>query len=157
MARGAFEMKIIYTTQSSTSSLGERVSFPDLLQLSDVISIHTPLTQETQKLFTKKEFNMMKKTATLINTSRGDVIDQNDLIEALQNNTIFGTGLDVTSPEPLPPESPLRNLENIFILPHIGSATYEARRAMSLLCAQNIIDLFAGKKPQTLLNPEVLC
>ncbi len=108
----------------------------------DVLSLHIPLTAENKNFIGKKELAVMKKSAIIINTARGEVIDQDALYEALKNNHIFSAGLDVTTPEPLIPSHPLYALPNVIILPHIGSATYEARRAMSLLCAENIINAF---------------
>lgn len=155
MAHNAFGMKIIFTSKNSTNKLGLKVALDELLKNADVVSIHTPLTADTKHLIAANELKLMKKNAILINTSRGEVIDQDALYDALINEKIFGAGLDVTSPEPLAISHPLKNLKNVFILPHIGSATYEARGEMSLLCAQNIIDIFAGKIPKTIINKQI--
>lgn len=134
MAHGAFKMQV------SGFKRGENLI--TFLKDLDVLSIHVPLTPETKHIIGKNEIAAMKKTAILINTARGDVINQEALYEALKNKTLFAAGLDVTSPEPLVPTHPLYSLPNVMILPHIGSATYEARRDMSLLCAENIIKAF---------------
>jgi glyoxylate reductase len=94
----------------------------------------------------------MKKNAVLVNTSRGEIIDQAELINALKENAIFAAGLDVTDPEPLPIDNELFQLKNAYILPHIGSATFEARRAMSILAAKNIIAGLEGNELVSWVN-----
>ena len=134
MAQGAFKMKI------KTYKRGEdKIEF---LKDIDVLSLHIPLTPETKHFIGKKEIAAMKESAIVINTARGEVIDQDALYEALKNKKIFAAGLDVTSPEPLDPAHPLYALSNVMILPHIGSATIEARSKMSILCAENILAAF---------------
>ncbi len=131
-------------------------SLERILQESDFISLHVPLTLKTKNLLGKREFEMMKQSAILINTSRGEVINQDDLIWALENNIITGAGLDVMTSEPLPLNSKLLTLNNVYLTPHIGSASLEARRAMSIIAAQNII---LGLKKEPLIgfvNPIVL-
>ncbi len=148
MAHHAFHMKVIYVANSDkqNSLNAKRVSLDELLRTSDFISIHTPLTSETKHLINKEAFLKMKPNAVLVNTSRGQVIDQEALIWALKENKIFAAGLDVTDPEPLPKEHELFHLENVFILPHIGSATFEARTEMSILCAKNVMAGLEGQK-----------
>lgn len=134
MANGAFNMHVrVYKR-------GEDLL--EFLREVDVLSLHIPLRPENVNFIGKKELAAMKKTAIVINTARGEVIDQDALYEALKNNEIFSAGLDVTHPEPLVPSHPLYTLPNVIILPHIGSATYEARRAMSIMSAENIIKAF---------------
>jgi len=140
MAQGAFSMKII-----SIKSSDSKEDFDHLLKTSDFISLHTPLNERTRNLIGKREFSLMKKDCILVNTSRGEVIDQEALYEALSSNKIFAAGLDVTAPEPLPPTHKLYSLQNLIILPHIGSATVEARNGMSLKAAENIVAALAGK------------
>lgn len=134
MARGAFNMDVTGLRRGD-----DLLSF---LSELDVLSLHIPLTPETKHFIGVKEIKVMKKTSIIVNTARGDVIDQDALYQALKDNQIFAAGLDVTSPEPLIPTHPLYKLPNVMILPHIGSATYEARKAMSILCAENIIKAF---------------
>lgn len=134
MSEAAFGMKIL-----SFKSLDSKDKLAEILSCADIISIHTPLVKETRNLIGAAEFNLMKPTAILINTSRGEVIDQDALYKALESKTIWAAGLDVTTPEPLSPDHPLYKLDNAFILPHIGSATFEARTAMSVLAAKNIV------------------
>ncbi len=144
-----FQCPILYTAQTSTSLIGDKVELDFLLRNSDIISIHCPLSEKTKNLIAKNEFELMKKTAILINTARGEIVNTDDLVWALENNVIYGAGLDVTAPEPLPENHQLKNLSNCFILPHIGSASIETREQMSLLCAYNIIDFSHGIPPRT--------
>jgi glyoxylate reductase len=150
MCAHAFSMKIQYYSQSiKENTLGAtRVDLTSLLKESDFVSIHLPLNNQTKKLIGLKELSMMKSSAVLINTARGEIIDQDDLVTALKNNLLFAAGLDVTEPEPLPVDHELFACQNAYILPHIGSATYEARREMSILVAKNII---AGLKGERLI------
>ena len=99
---------------------------------------------------------MMKNTAVLVNSSRGPVVDPDALYEALRDGEIDSAGLDVTEPEPLPADHRLLTLENCLVVPHIASASYETRAAMSQLAAENIVAVLSGKKPATPVNPEVV-
>ncbi|MBW8685294.1 2-hydroxyacid dehydrogenase [Chitinophaga rhizophila] len=147
---GAYGMKIIYhnrgVNEEAEKELGAvRVSFDELLQQSDVVSVHTALTPETEGMFNKEVFSKMKPTAIFINTARGGVHNEPDLIAALQNGTIWGAGLDVTNPEPMAADNPLLNMPNVAVLPHIGSATIDTRNAMAAIAAKNVIRTFEGK------------
>ena len=133
-----------------------RVNFDELLQQSDVISVHSVMSKETQEIFNKDAFNQMKPSSIFINTARGGIHNENDLIDALNNNTILGAGLDVTNPEPMSIDNPLLEMENVCILPHIGSATIEARNEMSRMAAENIISYFKEHTVPNIVNPEVL-
>ncbi len=115
-----------------------------LLREADFVSLHAPLTEQTRGLIGSTELAGMKQTAYLINTARGDLVDQDALREALELNLIAGAGLDVTTPEPLPPDHPLLGAPNLLVLPHIGSASTSARVAMSRLAAGNLIAALAG-------------
>lgn len=117
----------------------QKVEFPELLRESDFVLICCALTESTRGLFNKQTFEKMKSTAILVNTSRGPVVDMDALAEALETKQIAGAGLDVTVPEPIPLDHKLVSLTNCVVLPHIGSATNEARSAMSELTARNII------------------
>jgi glyoxylate reductase len=158
MSRG-LGMPLLYFNRSPNAVMEKelgatRVSLDELLRSSDVISIHTPLTPETRHLIGKTQLAMMKPTAILINTSRGAVIDEAALVEALRENRIFAAGLDVYEEEPkLAPG--LMELDNAVLLPHIGSATVETREKMAILAANNMIAMLAGRKPPTPLNPEL--
>lgn len=134
MAQGAFGMKI--------KGYKRGQDLIEFLSDLDVLSLHIPLTPETKHFIGRKEIAAMKSSAIIVNTARGDVIDQEALYEALRDKKIFSAGLDVTTPEPLPTSNPLFSLPNVIILPHIGSATFEARTEMSVMCANNIIAAF---------------
>jgi len=159
--QGAYNMKIIYHSRSRNLEAEKLfkatwVSFGDLLEQSDVLSVHSVLSEETQGLFNKSVFTKMKQSAIFINTSRGGVHNEEDLIEALQTGVIWGAGLDVTNPEPMLSNNPLLNMPNAAVLPHIGSATEEARTGMARIAAENIIELYKTGKMIYCVNPEVL-
>jgi len=153
-------MKVLYTTQSNRNAVLEemlgakRVDLETLLKESDFISIHTPLSEKTRHLIGAKEISLMKKTAYLINTARGSVIDEAALVNALKNKQIAGAGLDVYEEEPkLKPG--LAELDNVVLAPHLGSATVESRTKMAVMAAENIIAVLNGQKPKNCVNPEV--
>lgn len=159
MAKG-FDMKILYTARSPKKEFEEEtgaqyVDLDTLLKESDFVSIHVPLTPETRHLIGEKELKLMKKSAILINTGRGPVVDEKALVKALKNKDIYAAGLDVYEREPMFEEE-LAQLDNVVMLPHIGSATEEARKDMSILVAQNIIDVIEGRVPRTLVNKDIL-
>lgn len=155
-----FDMEIIYVdgrvNEQMERELGaKRVDFERLLKEADYISIHTPLTPETRHMISEKEFAMMKPTTILINASRGPVVDEKALIEALKTHTIWGAGLDVFEKEPyVNPE--FFKLDNVVMTPHIGTATSDARRDMAIMAAQNVLDIIEGKTPVGIINREVL-
>ena len=124
----------------------------DLIQNADFISIHLSLNKETTKFLNMDHFTMMKNDAVLINTSRGQIINQSDLENALKKKIIGGAALDVTDPEPLPATSELLKMQNVFISPHLGSATKKTRLAMASLAIKNLIELNAGRKPPNMVN-----
>ena len=159
--KGAYNMDIIYHSRKKNYSAKKEfnaklVSFDDLLEQSDIISVHCSLNEKTQGIFNKYAFTGMKKTAIFINTSRGLVHNEADLIEALNSGRIWGAGLDVTNPEPMHSGNPLLSMENVAVLPHIGSGTMEARNEMARLAALNIIEFYKNKKVPNIVNPEVL-
>ena len=151
-----FKMKIIYSdTKKMNSSIpAEKVEFDELLKKSDYVSIHVPLLPETTHLIGEREFKLMKKSAYLINTARGPIVDEKVLAKALQEDWIAGAGLDVYEKEP-DIESELLNCENAVLLPHLGSATNETRTNMGLIAARNAIAIFNGETPPQLINPEI--
>lgn len=157
---GAFGMKIIYHNRSRNEEAEEQlgaklVSFEELLQQSDVLSVHTALTAETEGKFDKIAFDKMKAGSIFINTARGAIHHETDLIKALQEKTIWGAGLDVTNPEPMKTDNPLLSMPNVAVLPHIGSATEGTRNAMARLAAENIIAALNGEEIPFLVNPEI--
>ena len=142
-ARG-FDMTIHYTSRSLKPAIEKelgatRLTLTELLKSSDIISLHVPLTDETQKLIGEKEFEIMPPHAILVNTARGGVVDTPALVTALKTGQIGYAALDVTDPEPLPASHELYQLPNAIIVPHIGSATHAARNAISLLAVDNLI------------------
>lgn len=154
-----YDMKVIYHNRSRNEhaerTLNARpVSFDDLLQKSDVLSVHANLSPQTRKIFDKKAFGSMKRSAIFINTARGAIHNENDLIEALQKKVLWGAGLDVTNPEPMEKNNPLLSMPNVCVLPHIGSATIEARSAMSSRAAHNIVAGLKGERMPYVANPE---
>src|SRR3989344_5557840 len=155
----AMGMKIVYYDIKADKEFEKKFSskffsIPQLLKLSDFVSIHVPLLPTTTHLLSTKEFALMKKTAYLINTSRGPVIDEKALVIALQKKQIAGAGLDVFEFEPkLVPG--LAKLDNVVITPHTASATIEARSAMAEMAAKNIMEVLAGRQGSTTVNPEV--
>ncbi len=133
----------------------KKVSLAQLLRTADYVTIHVPLFKSTRHLIGKKELGIMKKTAYLINTSRGPVIDERALVSALKKKQIAGAALDVYEKEPrLTPG--LTKLDNTILTPHTGSATIEARKGMSVAAARNIMAALSGKRPADIVNPEVL-
>ncbi|MFA6277040.1 MAG: D-glycerate dehydrogenase [Pedobacter sp.] len=159
-AKAAYEMKIIYHNRKRNEEAEDLigatyVSFDELLAQSDVISIHANLSDETREIFDKTAFSKMKSSALFINTARGAVHNEKDLIEAIQSKTIWGAGLDVTNPEPMDKTNPLLNLPNVCVLPHIGSATVETRDQMALMAARNIIAALNNQKMPQVINKEV--
>lgn len=155
-----FNMKILYYNPSTKPELdvlgAKKTELDELLALSDFITLHVPLTKETTHLINAEKFNLMKKTAYLINTSRGPVIDEKALFTALKSGQIAGAALDVFEQEPTPKTNPLLSLENVVVAPHISSASIETRSKMAELSARNLMSFFKGETPPNLVNPEVL-
>jgi glyoxylate reductase len=159
--KGAYEMNIIYYNRTRNAAAekllnAKYVSFDELLAQSDVLSVHSVLSEETKGIFNKAVFDKMKPTSIFINTSRGSVHNEEDLIAALNEGKIWGAGLDVTNPEPMKPDNPLLNMPGVAVLPHIGSATVEARNGMSRLAAENIIEFYKNGHIPNFVNPEVM-
>ncbi|WP_028295447.1 2-hydroxyacid dehydrogenase [Olivibacter sitiensis] len=159
-AKAAFDMKIIYhnrghNEQAEKELDAKRVSFEDLLSQSDVLSAHAALTTETKGKFDMDTFKKMRKNTIFINTSRGGVHREEDLIAALQQGIIWGAGLDVTNPEPMAADNPLLDMPTVAVFPHIGSQTVETRDQMALMAAENIIAALEGRKIPTCVNKEI--
>src|ERR1700694_3669187 len=155
-----FQMKVIYTDAQRAPAEVERALKAEfwemnaLLAESDFISVHVPLLPETRRLFDAPKFHRMKPTAFLINTSRGPVVDEAALVAALEGGQIAGAGLDVYENEPS--IHPGLKRANVVLAPHIASASLETRTKMACIAAENVVALFAGKRPANILNPEVL-
>lgn len=154
-----FKMRVLYhdPTLDPAADLPESVSMDldSLLAESDFVSIHTPLTPQTRGLFNRQRFERMKPGSILINTARGPIVDPDALYEALSHGRIAAAALDVTDPEPIPPDSPLLGLENLIITPHIASATYLTRDRMSQMAAENLLAGLEGRRLPHCANPEV--
>ena len=133
------------TKDGSDAPNRAEVSFSELLANSDVVSIHARLSAKTRSMFTASEFSHMKPTAFLINTARGDLIDTRALAAALANETIAGAALDVFDNEPLDRNSPLAQLPNVILTPHIASNTAEALTVSQNMVVDNVIDFFQGR------------
>ncbi|KOS07208.1 hydroxyacid dehydrogenase [Flavobacterium akiainvivens] len=151
MCKGAYGMDVIYHNrghnEKAEQELGaRRVGFDTLLAQSDVLSVHANLNDENKGLFDAGTFAKMKNSALFINTARGGIHNEAHLKTALENGTIWGAGLDVTNPEPMDKSNPLLNMENVSILPHIGTAVKETRDAMAVLAAQNLIAGLKGEE-----------
>ncbi len=154
-----FKMNVLYhsihhNTQLEQQLHAQKVELNILLKKADIISVHVPLTKDTHHLIGEHELSLMKPHAILINTSRGPVIDEHALIKTLQNNKIFGAGLDVYEHEPDIPKE-LTQLNTVVLQPHAASATSEARTHMALIAAENMLIGLQGKKPPHCVNPEV--
>jgi glyoxylate reductase len=158
--RGGWDMDVLYydvhRNEAAEKALGARqVALDTLLRESDFVSVHTDLNEATRGLFNAATFAKMKRTAVLVNTARGPVIDQKALYDALRSGTIFAAGLDVTDPEPPDPADPLLKLPNLIVAPHIASATVGTRDAMAEICANNLIAGLSGQALPAWVNPEV--
>ncbi len=156
----AFGMRILYHSRTRKPKVERHleatfVSLTDLLRQSDFVSLHVPLTPETRGLIAADALRAMKPTAILVNTARGPVVDTDALVHALREGWIRAAALDVTDPEPLPPEHPLYALPNCLITPHIGSATEETRRRMAELACENLLAGLRGERLPHCANPEV--
>lgn len=156
-----FGMKIFYYDVARREDLEGQlgmifIDLETLLRESDFVTLHLPLTKETHHLIGRREFEMMKPTAILINTSRGPIVDQKALYDALKSGQIAAAGLDVTDPEPISPDEPLLSLDNCVVLPHIGSASVATRTRMALMAAENLIAGLRGEMPPNPVNREVL-
>ncbi len=148
--QGAYQMKILYCNRTKNRKAekelnAKKVNLEELLTESDIVSAHCALTDETRNTFDRKAFEQMKMSAIFLNTARGAIHNENDLIQALKNTEIWGAGLDVTDPEPMRPDNPLLDMENVAVLPHIGSATVTARNRMSVYAAENVIACYRGE------------
>jgi glyoxylate reductase len=144
----AFGMQVAYTSRREIDGIGEAMSLDRLLLTSDVVSLHVPLTAETRHLIDKRALTRMKRSAYLINTARGPVVDEEALAWALQQHLLAGAALDVYEHEPAVHPDLLR-LENVLLVPHLASGTTETRTAMADLAVENVLAVLAGRPPLT--------
>ncbi len=163
ICREAFGMQVIahdpYLSEErkdECQSWVRMVGMQELLSTSDVLSIHVPLTDQTRHMIDADELALMKTDAILINASRGGVVNETALVDALEKNKIAGAGLDVFSEEPVPEDNPLLKFENVVLTPHSAALTRECVTRMATEAARCVLDVFAGRIPQNVANKEVL-
>ena len=132
-----------------------KVGLEELLERSDFISLHPPLTEETFHMLSAREFARMKDGVVVVNTSRGPVIDEAALVEALASGKVWAAGLDVMEQEPLPADSPLRRFPNVTLTPHTGASAVESCDALYRIGCEIVIEACAGRWPPRVVNPEV--
>jgi glyoxylate reductase len=151
-----FDLRVIYHDPTQKPAFGATsVELEELLRQSDFISLHVPLTAETHHMINAETLGKMKSNAILVNASRGPVVDPQALYAALKSKHLFAAALDVTEPEPLPADSPLLELDNCLIVPHLGSASRQTRDMMAFLAAQNLIAGLKGERLPNCINPQV--
>jgi glyoxylate reductase len=158
--RFGWDMQVLYhdvhRNAQAEAELGARqVDLDALLRQADFVSVHTDLNEETRGLFNREQFRKMKPTAVFVNTARGPIVNEHDLIDALKDGVIFAAGLDVTDPEPPEPGGEVTKLPNLIVAPHIASATFGTRDAMADICAGNLLAGLRGEPLPCWVNPEV--
>ena len=157
-----FNMEVIYFSRTRRPEIEHKYGIrwvkdvSAILSESDFVSMHVPLTTETRGILGINEFKKMKKSAILVNTSRGPVVDSLALYQALSNGLIAGAGLDVVDPEPMPPDHPLLTFPNVVVTPHIASASTTTFSGMAIMAAENIIAALNGKKMPSCINSDLL-
>jgi D-3-phosphoglycerate dehydrogenase len=156
-----FQVNLLYydivARPEEERALGIRlVSLDDLLRESDIVTLHTPLTEAARGLIGRREIGLMKRTAMLVNTSRGAVVDEQALIEALRQKRIAGAALDTYVTEPLKVSNPLVRFQNVFLSPHMSGHTFEALRATAIQVAEDVRSVLSNQRPRYVANPEVL-
>jgi glyoxylate reductase len=156
-----FDMKILFydvipRPEMEKDFQAKRVDLDTLLKEADFVTVHVPLMKETHHLMNEQRLRLMKKTAYLINNSRGPVVDEKALYKALKEGWITAAGIDVFEQEPAPMDNPLLKLDNIVVAPHISSASHETRSKMAEMVADNLVSFFEGKKPPNLVNQDVM-
>ena len=156
-----FNMKILFYDVVPRPELeqelgAESVDLETLLQESDFVCVHVPLLKATHYLMNEERLDLMKKTAYLINNSRGPVVDEKALYNALKKGRIAGAGIDVFEQEPTAADNPLLTLDNVVVAPHVSSASHETRSKMAKMVSDNLVAFFEGRRPPNLVNPEVL-
>ncbi|MBP1932172.1 hydroxyacid dehydrogenase [Ammoniphilus resinae] len=146
-----------FATRETADLFGAQlVDWNTLFQTSDVVTLHLPLMESTRKIISRNEFFMMKNSAILINTSRGPIVDEQALIEALQDKRIAGAGLDVFETEPISKDNPLLEMENVVITPHVAGYTFESLHRISEQCSRNCLSALRGEIPEFIVNREAV-
>ena len=148
-----FYYDVVRANEETEKSLGIVYrTLDDLLRVSDVVSFHVPLTEQTRDMIDEKRLAMMKASAVIINVARGEIIDEGALAKALKNKRLAGAGIDVFSVEPISPDNPLLGLENVILTPHIAGATNEARQRIINVAVENVARVLRGEKPINVVN-----
>ncbi len=160
LLKQAFQMNVlVYSPSASEADLADfgakKATLAEVLAASDVLSLHVPLTPKTHHLISQKELAQMKPSAVLINTSRGDVVDEHALVTALTTGQLTGAGLDVYHSETMPEHHPLLQLDNVVLTPHIGGSSQEALERTAILVCEQVIDVLNHTKPPHLVNPHI--
>ncbi len=161
MARG-FDMRVVYHSRARRPDVEERLgidyapTLEELLRQADYVSLHVPLNAETRHLIGEAQLRAMRSNAVLINTARGEVVDQRALRRALDAGWIGGAALDVADPEPMAPDDPLLEMPNVLVTPHIASASRATRLKMAMMAARNIVDVLEGRPPTHCVNAEAV-
>ncbi len=155
-----FGMRVLYYDVIRREDLEREIGLEfapieDVLGRADFVSVHTPLTPQTRHLISTPQLRLMKKTAVLVNTARGPIVDPDALYHALASGQIAGAGLDVFEVEPVPRDHPLLSLDNIIVAPHIASASVDTRTKMAQMAVENLLAALAGQRPPNFVNPEV--
>jgi glyoxylate reductase len=152
-----FDMRVLYTNRSAApdGAIGERVDLDTLLPTSDFVTLHVPMSPETAQMIGERELRLMQRTAFIINTARGGVIDQSALVRALEEGVIAGAGLDVAEVEPIPAGDALLRAPNVTLLPHIGSASHATRERMAAIAVDNCLAALRGDRMPHCVNPDV--
>jgi phosphoglycerate dehydrogenase-like enzyme len=157
MLRG-FETTTLYTDKVRSEKAegfgATRVELDELLERSDIVTLHTPLDNSTRGMIGERELRLMKRTAVLINTCRGPVVNELELQAALEDEEIWGAGLDVFEQEPVDPDNPLLKLENVVVAPHIAGKSYESYPRRVRFAFENMVKVWQGGKPGSIVNPE---
>jgi D-3-phosphoglycerate dehydrogenase len=160
MLKQAFQMEVlVYSPSAAEAELADygakKATLADVLGASDVLSLHVPLTPNTHHLIGSAELAQMKTSAVLINTSRGDVVDEKALVTALTTRQLAGAGLDVYHSETMPEHHPLLQLDNVVLTPHVGGSSQEALERTAISVCEQVIDVLNHKKPPHLVNPHI--
>ena len=142
-----------FSSQYINETNAKKVNLYELLSTSDIVTLHVPLERTTKHMISSEEFNIMKPNSILINTSRGPVVDEKALIEALNQKEIFGAGLDVTETEPIEMDNPLLKLENVILTPHFATRAYESEINIASFAVRNASKVARGESPESVVPP----
>lgn len=157
LCRKSFDMRILFSHYKSvTIKNAEQVSIEELLSMSDIVSVHAPLTATTRDFFNLEKFTLMKEQSVFLNTARGEIVNTFDLVKSLESGKFLGVGLDVTAPEPLPADSVLYQFDRVLITPHIASAEGPVRRKMAIMAAEQLKSSLNNERPANLVDVSLI-